>query len=295
MKTKTLLFIYVCLFILFTIKLQAQTNIFPSTGSAGIGTTTPNASSLLEIKSTNKGLLIPRMTQAQRNAITSPATGLMIYQTNATPGFYYYGGNGWKSVAAKAWNLTGNAGTDSTINFIGTTDAHPLVFKVNNIRAGFIGYSTSNTSFGYQALISNTTGNYNTATGLGALTFNTTGSNNTANGYKALYSNINGVRNVVIGDNAMYSSTSGSYNTAVGSSSLNENTTGSFNSAVGLDALGLNTTGNNNTATGTYALENNTTGKNNSAHGMYALFNNTTGYSNIAMTVRIIQQYRADK
>src|SRR4051794_1244748 len=71
-------------------------NKFPSTGSVGIGTTTPSASALLEIKSTKKGLLIPRMTLAQRNAIASPAKGLMIYQTDNTPGFYYYNGSGWK-------------------------------------------------------------------------------------------------------------------------------------------------------------------------------------------------------
>ena len=65
-------------------KSNAQ-NTFPSTGAAGIGTTTPDASSLLEIKSTTKGLLISRMTLVQRNAIVSPAPGLMIYQTNSTP------------------------------------------------------------------------------------------------------------------------------------------------------------------------------------------------------------------
>src|ERR1043166_8626873 len=81
--------------------LSAQTNTFPSTGSAGIGTITPNASSILEIKSTTQGLLIPRMTGAQRNAIASPATGLMIYQTNGTPGFYYYDGSAWTAVAPK--------------------------------------------------------------------------------------------------------------------------------------------------------------------------------------------------
>jgi trimeric autotransporter adhesin len=71
---------------IFYIDVNAQTNTFPSSGAAGIGTTTPDASSLLEIKSTSKGLLIPRMTLTQRNAIAAPATGLMIYQTNS-PGF----------------------------------------------------------------------------------------------------------------------------------------------------------------------------------------------------------------
>ena len=75
-------------------------NTFPSSGSAGIGTTSPNASSLLELRSTTKGLLISRMTKAQRDAIASPATGLMIFQTNNNPGFYYYNGTSWTTVGA---------------------------------------------------------------------------------------------------------------------------------------------------------------------------------------------------
>src|SRR6478735_9299384 len=93
--------------ILFFINNANAQNIFPSTGSAGIGTTTPNASSLFEIRSTTKGMLIPRMTVLQRNAIVSPATGLLIYQTNNAPGFYYYTGTGWKAITPKAgWFLT---------------------------------------------------------------------------------------------------------------------------------------------------------------------------------------------
>src|ERR1041385_3582077 len=84
--------------------LHAQTNTFPSTGAVGIGTITPDASSLLEIKSTAKGLLIPRMTLTQRNAIATPATGLMIYQTNNTAGFYYYNGSAWKALTPAGVN-----------------------------------------------------------------------------------------------------------------------------------------------------------------------------------------------
>src|SRR5215831_13703059 len=84
-----------------SVAVSAQTNIFPSTGAAGIGTTTPDASSLLEIKSTSKGLLISRMTKTQRDAIASPATGLMIYQTNSNPGFYDYDGSKWVALSPK--------------------------------------------------------------------------------------------------------------------------------------------------------------------------------------------------
>ncbi len=62
--------------------------------SVGIGTTTPNTSAQLDITSTNKGMLIPRMTGAQRIAIPAPAVGLMVIQTNtegspaSLPGLY---------------------------------------------------------------------------------------------------------------------------------------------------------------------------------------------------------------
>lgn len=88
--------------------LKAQTNTFPASGKVGIGTTHPNSSSLLEIKSTNKGLLIPRLTQTQRTKITSPATGLMVYQTSPNPGFYFYDGTDWNNVAYWRRNSNNN-------------------------------------------------------------------------------------------------------------------------------------------------------------------------------------------
>ena len=66
----------------------------------GIGTTTPAASAALDITSTTQGLLIPRMTIEQRNLISLPAAGLMIYQIDGTVGFYYYNGSSWAEVAA---------------------------------------------------------------------------------------------------------------------------------------------------------------------------------------------------
>ncbi len=86
--------------------LFSQTNTFPSTGSAGIGTTTPNASSLLDISSTTKGVLISRMTKAERDAIASPATGLLVFQTNSTAGFYYFNGSNWTAISTKGANTS---------------------------------------------------------------------------------------------------------------------------------------------------------------------------------------------
>jgi hypothetical protein len=96
-------------------------------------------SAMLDIKSTTKGLLLPRMTAVQRLAIASPATGLLVWQTDGTPGFYYNVGApaspNWlfllSSTGEGAWGLLGNTGTSGT-NFLGTTDAQTLSFRTNN-------------------------------------------------------------------------------------------------------------------------------------------------------------------
>ena len=86
---------------------------FISTAQAqtGIGTTTPNASAKLEIASTDKGLLIPRMTAAQRGLIPSPANGLLLYQTDGVTGFYLNSGTAvspsWIRVNTD-WTKSGN-------------------------------------------------------------------------------------------------------------------------------------------------------------------------------------------
>ncbi len=66
----------------------------------GVGTITPNPTAQVEINSVTKGLLVPRMTEAEKTAIVSPASGLMVFQLAASPsdettGFYYYDGSAW--------------------------------------------------------------------------------------------------------------------------------------------------------------------------------------------------------
>ena len=64
--------------------------------NVGIGTATPNATAKLDVSSTNSGFLPPRMTYAQRNAITNPAAGLIIYCTDCANGeMQYYNGSNW--------------------------------------------------------------------------------------------------------------------------------------------------------------------------------------------------------
>jgi hypothetical protein len=67
----------------------------------GINNENPDASAALDITSTTGGLLVPRMTETQRDAISPAATGLMIYQTDGTAGFYYYNGSSWEGYYSK--------------------------------------------------------------------------------------------------------------------------------------------------------------------------------------------------
>ncbi|WLT31441.1 tail fiber domain-containing protein [Geothrix sp. PMB-07] len=83
-----------------------------TTGSLGLGISPPAASALLDLTSTTKGFLPPRMTAAQRAAITSPAVGLMVYQTDGTAGLYQFDGG--------IWSLFGlNTGT-AVVTSVGT-------------------------------------------------------------------------------------------------------------------------------------------------------------------------------
>ena len=82
----------------------------------GVGTSNPATSAQLEVNSTTKGFLPPRMTSTQRNAISSPAQGLMVYQTDATAGLYYYTGSAWIYIINATSDVlpVANGGTGAT-------------------------------------------------------------------------------------------------------------------------------------------------------------------------------------
>ena len=297
---------------------------FALSQSVGIGTGVPNASSQLDISSSSKGLLIPRMNTTTITTISNPAKGLMVYDSSKNQLMVNMGtaiAPDWQTIVSKSgWSLTGNKGINLATNFIGTTDNSPLIIKINNAKAGFIDSGTNNTGMGFRtldsittgtdnlalgykalmsnsdginnsaigsnALLSNTTGSYNTASGMGSLILNSTGDLNTAYGVLSLNSNIAGSENTAIGTNSLYFNKA-SYNTALGYQSLAKNTTGTDNTALGLSALWSNNIGNNNTAVGYESLYNNTSDAN-TATGFQAGYNNTQGYSNVAIGVRAL-------
>lgn len=105
-----------------------------------------NASAMLDVDvsalGTKKGLLIPRVTAAEKTALNplpAAAQGLIVYQTDGTQGFYYNTSittvPAWSYLmpSSGGWSLLGNAGTSAATNFLGTTDAIDMVIRTNNV------------------------------------------------------------------------------------------------------------------------------------------------------------------
>ena len=200
----------------------------------GIGTTTPNNSAQLDVTATNKGVLIPRMTQAQKNAILTPATSLLVYQTNGTPGYYYYNGTNWirlSNVKKIDDLLDGKSDNDGT----------------NNGSSVFLGVSAG--------LVDDATDNKNVGIGFESLKDNTNGDGNTAIGRFSLRSNVSGFGNTAIGNQAQYIAKTGRWNVSVGLTSLGKSN-GEYNTAIGSLSLSSLKTGNNNVGIGTWAGHN---------------------------------------
>jgi len=293
MKTTIYLILLFCIPVVQGLRAQVSVN---ADGSL------PDNSAMLEVKSDNRGLLIPRLSKSQRENIPTPAFGLLIFQTDSDPGFYYHDAGNWIKLIPynDAWGVYGNAGTDPAFNAVGTTDNQPLRFIVNNTRSGEIAITGGNTSLGYQSgngastgigntfLGSqtgndNTTGNTNTFIGVDAGSLNSTGSRNTFVGNGAGKTNLSGNDNTFVGREA------GQVNTASGNSFFGRgagksNTSGTGNAFFGLNAGNLNSSGSSNSFFGRSAGEVNT-GSNNSFFGADAGMVNQTGSSNAFMGV----------
>ena len=236
---------------------------FAQSENVGIGTLKPDNSALLDLTSTSKGLLIPRMTLAQRSGINAPATGLIVYQIDFFSGFYFYDGEAWKGIYARnidaasvnsdpfsfaptaesaGWSIRGNSGLNAEQNFLGTKDTTALVFKVNNYRSGLIDFRSGNTYFGYGAGYSSR-GSNSIAIGAFALHDANVGQNNIAIGFQSLLRNQTGNENVAVGGNSLNSNISGSENVSIGSQA-GLRSQGNGNVFIGYKA-GMNEVGNN--------------------------------------------------
>ncbi len=153
-------------------------------------------------------------------AFTGNLFGLLI--PPATTVELFYSNGGWKqigssqSINATAWSLRGNSGTDTAIHFIGTSDDKPVLFKIDNKRAGLLD-KADNTALGYLAMPAITIdAAENTAMGAKSLNKLVTGTKNTAVGVSAASSLKSGDNNVAIGQFALTSDSAGSESVAVG-------------------------------------------------------------------------------
>jgi hypothetical protein len=253
---------------------------FDNGANVGIGTTAPEQ--VLDVN----GKIQMRTGASTGYVPISDANGTMTW-TNPTT-----------VVGAQAWKLTGNSGTVSGTNFIGTTDNVPVDIKANNpISSSYVRITSKGQIYemgtGRSVFLGENAGavddlsnNDNVFVGYQSGQVNTTGQANTAVGYRALLANTTGLNNTAMGYDAVASNTTGSGNTGLGFWALT-GTTGSNNAAVGLNALRANTTGSNNTALGNLAgfdngtpANSNTTGSNNTFIGASSGILNSTQRSN---------------
>lgn len=158
-------FIAICLF-----------GALAASAQVGVGTSTPDASAQLEVVSTSKGILIPRMTATQRTAIASPATGLLVFQTSAPAGFYYNAG----TPTAPSWQLIGGAASSASMGLTATVTAAQLlptgnaavpattinfnnVVSSNNAVGSFSGTAFTVAAAGLFSITANIGGSFNAA------------------------------------------------------------------------------------------------------------------------------------
>ncbi|HAY71200.1 MAG TPA: hypothetical protein DCX89_04860 [Saprospirales bacterium] len=296
--------IFLSIIVFFTLNTFAQVGI-NETGAS------PHNSAILDVSSTTRGLLIPRMTEAEMNAIVAPADGLMIFNTTDNC-FYFRITSGWKKLISETNNhRISDIDGDSYLSFRqpSTDDDTLRIFfngiekykisastiePVNNGSSVYIGKYTgkndngnenANTAIGYNSMAKVVSGNQNTALGYSSLEDLKTGMLNTGIGGIAMKSNRAKNRNTAVGYGAMMFADSNSvafdaYNTAIGTHALRgsfnpANNTGIYNTAVGGRAMNENTSGSRNSALGYHALYSNTTGNSNIAVGIMALYSNT--------------------
>lgn len=255
--------------------------------SIGINTSTPHPSAVLDLKGPNKGFLPPAVRLKGRNdveTIVNPAKGLLVFNfsiidngvNSVDEGYYYFSGSQWNKLSTgdNTWNTRGNAGTDSSQNFMGTTDNQDLIFKRYGVQAGLLSTAdTYNTSFGVGSYKGTLKGSYQ-------------GRWNTAIGYNSLNNDnhvVTGHDNTALGVYTLQANEAGFANTAIGSEVLKYNTKGSNNTGIGKRALATNSYGNNNVALGQGSLQENTYGSNNTGLGAMALYVNKNGSFNTAV------------
>ena len=240
-------------------------------GQVGINTDTPDGSAALDVTSTDKGVLIPRMSSAQRELIASPAVGLLVFDLD-TESFWFRETGGWIELISGIASALSDEDEDTKVEVEALPDedairfslagSEGLIIEKNNngitqlnlpnngsnvLLGNLAGQSTSGTNgrniyIGNLTGFSNTTGATNVAVGNGAGRSNTTGNSNVYLGGSAGSGNM-GSTNVMIGKQAGFSNENGNGNVFIGNLT-GSNSDGSRNIFIGSD-VGSNATGDN--------------------------------------------------
>jgi len=164
--------------LLFGIQSYAQTGVAINTTGAE-----PDNSAMLDVSGSDKGILIPRMTETQRTAIGSPAKGLLVYQNDGTEGFYYYTGSSWTRMANGIFTETDPV--VKAINGIVKSDGTTISAAIaGNDYLAPTGSASGLTNF--PALNQNTTGTAANVTGVVAIANGGTGQSAKTAAFNAL-------------------------------------------------------------------------------------------------------------
>ena len=209
--------------------------------NVGIGTNSPANSALLDLNSTTKGMLAPRMTTVQRTGILSPATGLLVFDTD-TKTFWFYSGTAWTNITS----ASGGAGNLS-FPFYTSVNVTDSAFHIKNAGAnvGIAGESEqgaglvgkSSTGSGIEGVSSNGSGVYafsNTGSGVNALS---------ANGFGIISNSINGTSIYGFSNNTLPTTKSSNNGSGSGVEAYSANGSGlyaSSNNGAGINALSNN-------------------------------------------------------
>jgi hypothetical protein len=138
--------LFTVILITFSVILSAQVAITGDGSSA-------DPSAMLEVKSTEKGFLPPRMTAVQRDAIQSPATGLIIYQTDGNTGLYQYNGSEWAIIGGSTGNshYVGELYGGGIVFWVDYTGQHGLILSLIDISTASAYSNINSTLIGVSA------------------------------------------------------------------------------------------------------------------------------------------------
>lgn len=260
----------------------------------------PDSSAMLDVSSTNRGFLMPRMTKSQRESISDPANGLMVLQTNGSLGLYLYDSTitDWQHILDSAALYSYISLLDSDSTRIADSDGNTKIQTEETFNENVIRFDLGGTEYytfksgrinilntGASVFLGNEAGlnddlsnNGHVFIGNEAGKSNATGLRNTAIGNQAMLNASNNNNSIAIGHNAGLNML-GNTNVAIGNFSMGNSSNASGSVMLGWVA-GEFSTGSSNVGIGSSVLQNNASGSENVAIGALA-GSSSTGSRNI--------------